>query len=190
MVLEKPDPMKCITGICCCMLSAGVTNFALGPDPDSSGLFWIVPGIVFGLALTIPVVSNMQGFNQKIVSMFGFPLLSLGVWVFNVFLAGTLGSAVSSLSGLAASLMFIGFYSSLTLFGAFNFFYQRKIKLLNYCIVGLCGAGSFFLVHNTYTINGEGMANHLDKLIEFWQILVGISISITYRKENLELFIT
>ena len=189
MSLEIPDKIKLLIGIFCCFISAWLTNLILAPDPDSSKLFWIAPGLIFGFALLVPNIAHIDGLKWRVISIVSFPILMICVWVLNVFLAYTLGGVISSSFGLTVGLSFIGFYSSLMALGAFNFFYQRKIKLLNYCIVGLLGSAAFITIDRLYLTNGEGMTNHFDKLIYSWQILVGIGISLSFRKENLEMFI-
>ncbi len=187
--IEKPHLIKLLSGIFLCIISSLTNNIFLGPDTDSSFMFWIIPGLTFGLALTIPNINSVEGIKSKFVSIICFPLLTNAIWVANIFLAWTLGGAVSSLFGINAGLVFIGFFSSLTTFGAFNFFFNRNIKLLNYLIVGILGVVSFFVVDKIYLNNGQGMADHFDKLNYSWQTLVGIGISITFKNENLKLFI-
>lgn len=189
MIIERPNKIKLLIGIFCCFISAWVTNLILAPDPDSSNLFWIAPGLIFGFALLVPNIADIDGLSWKIISIVGFPILMVFIWGLNIFLALILCGTIQNLFRLKANSLFIGFCSSLTTLGAFNFFYQRKIKLLNYCIVGLFGYAAFVTIDTLYLMNGEGMTDHLDKLIYSWQIFVGIGISLSFRKENLKVFI-
>lgn len=187
--IERPDFIKLFVGIVCCIVFSLTGRIILGPDPDSSNMFWVLPGLTFGLALAIPNILSIEGVKWKLVSIICFPIMTIAVWLANILLSWTIGGAVSSIFGLKIGLAFIGLFSSLTVFGAFNFFYGRHIKLLNYIIVGTLGAGSFLIVDKIYLGEGQGMIDHFDKLIYFWQTLVGIGISISFKKENLKLFI-
>lgn len=189
IVAEKTNKTKFFMGLFSCGISALITNLVLGSDPTSSNLFWIAPGLIFGLALIIPNLSDVNGLKWKIISLISFPLVMWAVWMLNLVFANSIGNAVSDLCGLTTGIAFIGISSALIAFGAINFFFQRKIKLLNYCIVALCGGAAFITINILYLTNGEGMVNHFDKLIYAWQILVGTGISLSFKKENLEVFI-
>jgi hypothetical protein len=188
-ILEKPDTKKVIAGIILCIISALTTNFILGPDPDSTSIFWFIPGLIFGLALILPNIFDIIGTKWKIISILTFPVLTIAVWVFNVFLAWTIGGAISSVINLTVGILFIGFISAFNTAWAFNFFFQHQIKMANYLVIGLLGSISFLVTDKVFLSEGQGMTNHFDKLIYAWQPLVGFGISLTFKKESLEIFI-
>lgn len=180
-MIENPNIFKLLTGIVCCLVSALSAYLMFTFDKDSFELFWLLPGYIFGLAITIPNVNSIEGTGWKIVSIIFFPYLTMAIYFLNTMISFALLSI--KLIELTASLMIIGMMSSILVFWLFNFFYSRKIKILNYFIVTVLGAISFLLVRNF--IGDEGIGNHLNVLIYIWQPLVGLGISLSFKKEKI-----
>ncbi len=188
MIKFQMNITKSIYGILLFFISAIINYILLGKDPITSDYILILPGVTFGLAIVVSNIRSLNSLKSKIISIIFFPLIMTCVWLFNIIIMRPAGGGVSELFGINAGILFIGMYSSLTAFLAFNFFFQRKVIYYYYIMVIISGGLSFLINEYLFVNEGDGLIHHLDKLIFIWQIIVGSTIAMTFRDVELELF--
>jgi len=185
---EKPDKKKLLIGIGCCLVSAGICFVSYwgkfitlgGTGPNDPGIVVFIPGLTFGIALIIPTLFDSPGTRSRVNSLVLFPLISFAIWM----LCALFTFIILHGPNLGYNLPLIGLFSSLILFGIFNVFFNRRIKFLNYVLVGLLGLLSLLIWwHLLPPKDHELYKGALGMIISIWQILVGIGISLSYKKD-------
>jgi len=160
------------------ILIAGIITFFINSF-SSLTIILFIPGLLFGLALSIP---HFDKSKKQIVAITTFPIFMILLWIFIMFLGLGLGISNNSNSD-NTGLVIIGLLSSL-LFGLiYNQYYPVKNKRTFFILIIILGLISIFVCDYLFTTPHSKELN-IGKMIFIWEISVGVGLTLFNIKVN------
>ena len=173
IVISKNIKIRALTfGL---ILVAGVLTSFISSNSHIS-IILVVPGLLIGLALTIP---HFDKSRKQIIALLTMPIFMTLLWVFIMILGLWFGMITKSDSD-KTGVIILGIVSSFLFMALIEFYYPTVNTKTAFLIIVILGIAST-LLGDHYFLRPSSKEQYLGKMILIWEVIVGLGLTIFVR---------